>query len=139
MTHGPLQSLHANMVYYLTQKDWDGFCNQNESIVSKMNLVVERYMRLGLKRPDLMTLVWAVAAVALCHHKTLPKYSKLYAMVQYMKASFRSSQQQLVPEMIEKYPGLPAQLPASILAYAYAIDDQPITKHLGGLSNAALK
>ena len=39
--------------------------------------------------------------------------------------------------MVEKYPELPAELPASILAYAYAGDDQPVTKHVDGLINAA--
>ena len=133
------QSLHANMMRYLIQKDWDGLCNPYESIESKMQLVVESYICLGLKKPDELTVAWAVAAAALCHFKTLPGCSKLYAIVQYMKASFRSSQQQLVPRMIEKYPGLPAQLPASILAYAYAGDDQPVTKHVDGLSHAAVK
>ena len=127
------------MVHYLTQKDWDGLCNPYESIEGKMQLVVERYICFGLKNPDELTLAWAVAAAALCHFKTLPKCSKLYAMVQYMKASFRSSQQQLPFSMIEKYPGLPAELPASILAYAYAVGDQPVTKHLDRLSNTALK
>ena len=140
MTHAPLgcQSLHANMVNYLTQKDWDGLCNPTETIESKMKLVVERYICLGIKSPDAMTLLWVVAAAALCHHKTLPKYSKLYGMVCYMKANLKSSQQQLVPRMIEKYPELPAELPASILAYAYAGDDQPVTKHADGIIHAAV-
>lgn len=41
--------------------------------------------------------------------------------------------------MPEGYPELLSELPASILAYAYAEDDQPVTKHLPRLINAALK
>ena len=60
-------------------------------------------------------------------------------MVQDMKESFKTSKKQLPFSLIEMYPELPSELPASILVYAYVGDDQPVTKYLDRLSNAALK
>ena len=113
--------------------------NTTKPIANKMQLVLDRYISFGLQGPDKWTLAWALAAIALCHFPSWPKYKTLYTMVQDMKESFKTSRKQLPSRDIENYPEHPCELPANILAYAYACDDQPVTKQVDRLSNAALK
>ena len=85
------QYLHANMVNYLTQMDWDGLNSQTKPIANKLQLVVDSYISSGLQHPDEWILAWLLAAVALCRFRTWPKYKALYAMVQDLQESFKSS------------------------------------------------
>ena len=64
------QYLHANMVNYLTQMDWDGLNSPTKPFLNKLQLVVDRYISFGLQGPDEWTLAWALAAIALCHFQS---------------------------------------------------------------------
>ena len=87
------QKLEQHLVkYYLTQEEWGKLMSTSISVLTKMDLLVTRILRLGITRPHEQTYKWAVGVLLICHWtKSFPKYSEVFIILEDMKKLISTS------------------------------------------------
>ena len=85
---GSSQYLHDGFQNYLTESDWTGLRCSKRSLESKTQLLVDRMVRIGLRKPDEVTIAWAVAILVLTHFSQFPLYKSIHAILNDLKDAF---------------------------------------------------
>ena len=97
------QYLHSAMTSYLTGQDWDGLRCAQRPLANKVQVIVDRLVRLGVRSPDEHTIAWGVGIVMLCHFTTYPMYQTVKANVDSMKQSIQCCQREWPFDFIQEY------------------------------------
>ena len=123
---------------YYTEQDWAGLLSSTKPLMNKVQIIVDRFMSLGITCPDEWTIAWATAILVRCHFRVFPKYKAVFDLVGDFKEAVRSCKKPWPFSFIANYPTIPQELPANVFAHAYDPDDQPVAKQLGRLKQTAL-
>ena len=124
---------------YYTEQDWAGLLSSTKPLANKVQIIVDRFMSLGITNPDEWTIAWAIAVLILSHFRVFPKYKSIFAIVGDFKEALKACKKPWPFSFISNYPTTPKELPASVFAHAYDPDDQPVSKELERLKQTALK
>ena len=92
------------IVNYLTASDWQHLRCFKRPLANKIQVVVDRWVRLGLTSCDEWTFAWGVGVVVLSHFDEFPLYSSVFAILHDMKESFSCSQKPAPVGRILEYP-----------------------------------
>ena len=126
---------------YLTAADWDGLLSPRKEVKQKTQIIIDRFLKLGLTNPHEQTYKWALAILAIVGFEIFPKYNAIFIHLQDMK-ELMDSAAMTAPRWpftsITHYPRSPHDLPSQVFKHAYADSDPPITQHLERLQQVAL-
>ena len=114
----------------LTQKDWDRIDDPKTGLMGEVQVITDRYGRLGVTHPSEQTIKWIVALLVAKmseRSKGFPKYKSIWHLVNDVKNSFESSRKAYPYKKELNYPETPAELSQVVYDYAYDHDDPPIT------------
>ena len=84
--------MHASLVNYFTDSDIQALRGEKRPLANKIQVVVDRFVRLGLNSPDEWTIAWSVGVVILSHYTTFPLYQSVKGTVDDMRDIFKASQ-----------------------------------------------
>ena len=127
-THHP-QKLTSQLTNYFTQHDLTILRGERTSVSGRMQIVIDRFLRIGLQWPHEQTVKWAIAAIALSMAEasgSYPTYNSVFHMVGDFKATIDSSRKPWDFGHIVEYPTSPSELPPDVLAYAYDEGHPPV-------------
>lgn len=140
VSHTP-QKLTSQLTSYLTASDWSSIHNERVSLAGKMQVIVDRFQRLGLRYAHEQTVKWAVAVLALQVTRSsgsYPPYSAILGMVHDFKATMDACRNiQYAHGHITAYPASPADLPDVVYQSAYDDGDPPVVVVIERLANTA--
>ena len=119
---------------YYTEQDWAGLLSSTKPLMNKVQIIVDRFMSLGITCPDEWTVAWAMAVLVLSHFRVFPKYKAIFAIVQDFKEAQKSCRKTWPFSFIANYPKTPQELPAAVFSHAYDKDDQPVSKQVERLA-----
>ena len=103
---------------YYTEQDWAGLLSSTKPLMNNVQIIVDRFMSLGITCPDEWTIAWATAILVLCHFKVFPKYRSIFDIVGDFKEAMRACKKPLPFSSIANYPTTPQELPAHVFAHA---------------------
>ena len=99
------------------------------SVADRMQVVIDRFRRIGLQSPHEQTVKWAVALAALAIAESCgsyPTYSSVFAMVHDFKATLDSSRTNWPFGHMVDFPITATELPADVFRHAYDEDNPPV-------------
>ena len=126
------------MPNYVTKRDVLGWKDPKKPLLNKVQIMVDRLHRVGVRKPDEWTFAWAAAIAVLCRFETFPKYKHVFSILSDMKDSHNCSKTIWPFGVIYKYPKHPSELPANVQAHAYDEDDPATGIELERLKQVAL-
>ena len=106
-TGGGYQYLHQCITSYLTEQDMVNLRDERRPLANKLQVIVDRLIRLGVNSPDEVTIAWCVGVVVVCHFTSFPLYSSIFACVHDIKGTFKASQKPWPFEWIQRCPFFP--------------------------------
>ena len=121
----PTQYLHSAITCYLTENDWAGLHTAKKTLASKLQIIADRLVRIGLCSPDEYTFAWGLGLVLHCHFPRYPSYAAVHGLLEDLKLQFWSSKQPWGFGYIVRYPNDPRTLPKDVFEHAYDYDDPP--------------
>ena len=101
--HAPSTHRLCKITNYLTATDWQHLRCSKRALANKIQVVVDRWVRLGLTSCDEWTFAWGVGVVVLSHFEEYPLYVSVFAILSDMKESFRCSQKPAPVSRILEY------------------------------------
>lgn len=125
------QKLTKQITNYLTTSDWDTLRSPKTSVQGRIQVIVDRFSRLGLMHPHEQTVKWAIAVVALAvgeSNGVFPSYGSIFGMVQDFKSVMEASRKPWAFGYLVIYPDKPADLPSEVFAHAYDGSDLPVVQ-----------
>ena len=99
--------MHQCITNYLTEQDMANLRDERRPLANKMQVIVDRLVRLGVSSPDEVTIAWCAGVVVLCHFTKPPLYSSIFACVHDIKGTFKASQKPWPFEWIQRYFSFP--------------------------------
>ena len=130
VTHHHPQKLTSQLTNYFTEQDVTILKGERTSLSGRMQVVLDRFSRIGLQWPHEQTIKYAVAAVALAMAEqsgSYPTYNAVFHMVNDFKVSIDSTRRPWDFGHIVEYPEFPAGLPQDIFKHAYDASNPPIS------------
>ena len=130
--HGTMhypQKLTSQICNYFTEADQSILRGERSSVASRMQVIIDRFRRIGLHSPHEQTVKWAVAAVALAmaeNFGTYPTYTSVFAMVHDFKATIESTKTNWPFGHMVDFPMTATELPADVFKHAYDEADPPV-------------
>jgi len=128
------QQLLTAWPLFLTGADWLGL-ESDASLETKVHIVVNRAIRLGIWSLHEQTVKYAVAV--LLHVQFIskegagwPSYESIFNLVKDFKNTHYCCKSEYSYERLTTYPDTPEKLPEHVFTYAYDATDGPITKSL---------
>ena len=135
------QQLLVHIANFLTAEDWGKLEIPNVPALRMLEVIADRYQKLGIKSLDEQTVKWAVATVlhfVKAHQGgVVPLYDVIYSWVGEFKRMVMHLKRPLFHDVIRKYPSTPAELPPHVFEAAYSAEDPPIMKAIPGLLQLA--
>jgi hypothetical protein len=125
VAHQP-QRLTSSIVNNLTQSDWNKLKDPRQTLAGKMQVLIDRYLRLGIRYPDEQSVRGAVALVALVIAELslgFPTYPAIFAMVKDFKAMCDSQHRPYPHGHLVAHPEHPSCLPLEMQQFAYDPED----------------
>ncbi len=100
----------------MTDDDWDALIGQRTSVQGRMQVLVARFVSIGLYHPHEQTLKWAVAAIAsavgVAHGGAFAPFATVFGMVRDFKNMMDGAKRPWSFSYIVRYP---EQIPIPIL------------------------
>jgi len=127
------QTLTKRITAYLSKRDLEGLKDPERSQTGRLQILVDRFLRLGLTHADEQTVKWAVATLVVTKAGvtgTLPTYQALHELVQDFKGTLESSRRPYTGVRLKVFPAAPANMPADVYQAAYDADDPPVDADL---------
>jgi hypothetical protein len=126
--HHP-QMMTSALVNYLTAAEQAALRSDRTSVQGRMQVIVDRFARLGLFNPHEQTVKWVVAAISLAMGEAataFPTYASVFAMVHDFKIAMDSAAQPWSFAWIVEYPDSPNDLPTAVFKHAYDDGHPPV-------------
>ncbi len=137
--HTP-QKLTSQITNFLTEADWEKLHSDRTSLAGKIQVLVDRLQRLGLRYAHEQTVKWAVAILVVLMWQasgSFPEYSAILGMVHDFKATMDACRKPFPHGHLLAYPSHPKDLPEAFYAHAYDKGDQPVSVEIERLANTA--
>ena len=123
------QKLTSQICNYFTAEEQALLRGDRTSVAGRMQVVIDRFRRIGLQSPHEQTVKWAVALAALAIAESCgsyPTYSSVFAMVHDFKATLDSSRTNWPFGHMVDFPITATELPADVFRHAYDEDNPPV-------------
>ena len=133
--HG--QDMCANMVRFLTKKDWAQLNDPNLTLEAKQEVIARRFRRLGLKFASQQTRKWVSGLLAIVAYDAFPSYDTVYRI----NFGFHQTMQSVCGNatypwaLMPSFPDTPRELAAEMYDAAYDPDDPPVDQYIDKLAD----
>ena len=121
----------VNILCFLSELDWQKLGQPNLSAEERRAIIVNRYIKLGIRNPSEQTGKWVISLVLHFYKRDTgawPLHSTIYQWLLAFKREIGQSKLPYLHDAPEIYPNSPADLPMDMLVDGYEVDDGPVTK-----------
>ena len=115
---------------YLTPAMITSLSNPSTMIDTKMVVLAEYMVSIGIIHPHEQTYRWWLAITLLLHYKdNLPTYTSIFALLNELKSNVEVARCTPPFALLHRYPAMPHELPEAILTRMFP-NDQPVVTHV---------